>query len=187
MSIDLLIARMETHPEEFFDKDMLLDFESFESSVLKSKWGRIVGACIGLTSNIAAISRLVTAEEKDRMSAALVAIMRAAVDGEIMRATMSGEEYGSEAIRNTLRTAQKMKLGQQVSSMYNSPVTIAELQKQALEIEMKRQQAAIYQNAGMQGSNVPRSSADVYNPAAGSQNIAYGDPNKESFWKGLIK
>lgn len=136
MSIDILIARMETHPEEFFDKDKLLDSESLSISIGSSIWGAVV---LRITSTDTGISGgglgpLYTREEQDRLLQALNTIMRAAVDAEIVRATMTGERFGIESYQRQMKsklqsgTAYAQRLAQEAyrnQAMSNSAANIA--------------------------------------------------------------
>jgi hypothetical protein len=182
MSIDLLIARMETHPEEFYDKDKLLDSESLAVSIGSSVWGAVV---LRITSTDTGVSGgglgpLYTREEKDRLLQALNIIMRAAVDAEIMRAAMTGERFGAESYHRQMKKNVNLNAAK-------------EQLKQATMAGQNRLAQEMYRNQA--GSNPYTGQPGQYN-ALGNIEIdrhittmceAPPKAPKESFWTGLLK
>jgi hypothetical protein len=192
MSIEILIARMETHPEEFFDKDMLLDCEPMNVAVANSKWGPVVLRILATdvtTETISGLAPLYTADEKKRAEKALYKILREAIDAEIVRATMTGTRFGIESYNRQMAS----KLG---SSHKLLQQATAEGQKRE-QLRIMKEEYDRLRSTGIHDSTygtaahiTGTSHYDVENDQyhiAVRDGIAYGDPVKESFWKGLIK
>ena len=178
MSIELLIARMETHPEEFFDKDKLLDSESLTIALGSAKWGAVVLRIISMDTGVSGggLRSLYTDTERDTLSIALNTILRAAVDGEILRAVMTGERFGSESYHRNMKK--------------NAALNAAQAQlKQATMAGQNLLAHEAYRNQAMSNAAAHIScvtGTNITRPVAYNE-IACGDPAKESFWKGLLK
>ena len=86
-TVDILIARLEDHPDEFFNADKLplLDAKDCLSGC---KWRRLVAHLCNPTT-----TGLFTLDEKQRFSHALDIKMRAALDGLIIKALVGDEPF----------------------------------------------------------------------------------------------
>ena len=181
MSIELLIARMETHPEEFFDKDKLLDSESLTIALGSAKWGAVVLRIISMDTGVSGggLRSLYTDTERDTLSIALNTILRAAVDGEILRAVMTGERFGSESYHRNMKKNVALNAAQ------------AQLKQATMEGQNRLAQER-YRNQGAAnpytGLGVTSTQYDVERDAYITQTVVgRSEAQKESFWKGLIK
>jgi len=86
-SVDMLIARMETHPHEFFNAELLPKLDA--SEVLKGcKWGRLASHICNPTAK-----GLFSLDEKERFAVALDRTMREALDVLIVKALVAGEPF----------------------------------------------------------------------------------------------
>lgn len=89
MSIDLLIARLETNPEEFFDENrVVFDYDTNVQKKAPPRWAPIV-QCI--LSKEQSWVNMFTDAERSKLQTALNVAMRKTVDAKIMRALLTGE------------------------------------------------------------------------------------------------
>lgn len=86
-TVDMLIARMKTHPHEFFNAELLPKLDA--SDVLKGcKWGRLASHICNPTT-----TGLFSLDEKERFASALDKTMREALDVMIVSSLVTGEEF----------------------------------------------------------------------------------------------
>jgi hypothetical protein len=86
-ALEMLIERIETHPEEFFNVDMVAGRGNLSNGMKNVRWMYIVRMLEGPTS-------VFSDKERACFNEALRRAQRKVIDTEIIRAIVTGEEYG---------------------------------------------------------------------------------------------
>lgn len=90
-SVDVLIERLSTHPEEFFNKQSVVTYDG-DKIFAGTKWRRIVVTLMvdQKPGEANLWMNLFSGAEKDRFRIAMYAALRSELDGQIMMALMQG-------------------------------------------------------------------------------------------------
>lgn len=90
-SVDVLIERLATHPDEFFNKHAVVTYDG-DKIFAGTKWRRIVVTLMvdAAPGEANLWMNLFTGPEKDRFRTAMYAALRSELDAQIMMALMKG-------------------------------------------------------------------------------------------------
>ena len=113
-SVDMLISRMETHPHEFFNAELLPKLQA--TSLLEGcKWGRLAAHICSPTSH-----GLFSTAEKERFATALDRIMREALDVLIVQSLVTNEPFEKKPSTATSTMATSTLTSAQMQSPYQN-------------------------------------------------------------------
>jgi len=113
-SVDMLISRMETHPHEFFNAELLPKLQA--TSLLEGcKWGRLAAHICSPTSH-----GLFSTAEKERFATALDRIMREALDVLIVQSLVTNEPFEKKPTMATSTMATSTLTSAQMQGLYQN-------------------------------------------------------------------
>lgn len=99
-SVDVLIERLKTHPDEFYNRAAISSYDG-EKVFSGVKWRRVIVTLMTDTPPTAKDNlwlNLFSDDEKQRFRTAMYATLRGELDGQVMRAMVTGHalDYGAE-------------------------------------------------------------------------------------------
>lgn len=104
-SVDVLIERLQTHPEEFFDKTRV-SVRGAEDIVFGTKWQRITSLLWADEPQQTNLwYDMFTSDERERFKAAFVKAVRAELDAQITNRLINGAEFEDVAQEIALKQA----------------------------------------------------------------------------------
>jgi len=104
-TVDVLIERLQTHPEEFFDK-ALVSVSGAKDIVAGSKWQRITSLLWADKPQQTNLwYDMFTSDERERFKAAFVKAVRAELDAQITNRLINGAEFEDVAQEIALKQA----------------------------------------------------------------------------------
>jgi len=141
-SVDVLIERLKTHPDEFYNRAAISTYDGAKvfSGV---KWRRIIVTLMTDTPSTAGDNlwlNLFSEDEKQRFRAAMYSTLRGELDGQVMRAMVTGNALDYDAEKDALEVQKKI--------MQNS----IHAQKLAMQQAYANQQNSIGQTMAAQGT-----------------------------------
>lgn len=113
-TVDMLIERIGTHPQEFFNTETIWRLDATETLV-NTRWRT-------LTSHLCnpATTGLFSQDEKKRFTKALDVAMRQAFDAHLCRALVTGETLDAEFKREESKKAGAVMAAQQMAAQQNA-------------------------------------------------------------------